>query len=90
MTSFIELATQLYDSVLKQHVRHTPVYRSSHLSDKYQQEIFVKLECLQETGSFKLRGALSKATRAIIENPNVQEFVTASGGNHGLGVAMVR
>ena len=41
-----------------------------------------KLEQLQVTGVFKIRGALN----ALLENRPVQ-VVTASGGNHGLGVA---
>ena len=46
--------------------------------------LMLKLECLQVTGSFKPRGALSKATTM---EPGVRGLVTASGGNHGLGVA---
>ena len=44
----------------------------------------LKLECLQVTGSFKPRGALSRATAGAGER---RGLVTASGGNHGLGVA---
>lgn len=46
--------------------------------------LMLKLECLQVTGSFKPRGALSKATTMA---PGTRGLVTASGGNHGLGVA---
>ncbi len=42
-----------------------------------------KLEYLQRTGSFKLRGALN----AVSSGTPPAEVVTASGGNHGLGVA---
>ncbi len=46
--------------------------------------LMLKLESLQVTGSFKPRGALSKATAMA---GGVRGLVTASGGNHGLGVA---
>jgi threonine dehydratase len=42
-----------------------------------------KLEQLQITGSFKLRGALN----ALLAGPAAGHVVTASGGNHGIGVA---
>jgi threonine dehydratase len=46
-------------------------------------EAWLKLEHLQHTGSFKFRGAVNK----IGLLPGDQEVVTASNGNHGLGVA---
>lgn len=46
--------------------------------------IFLKLETEQPTGSFKVRGALSN----LLRQPETRTgFVTASAGNHGLGVA---
>lgn len=45
--------------------------------------VVFKLEHLQRTGSFKLRGALN----ALLSGPAPQRVVTASGGNHGLAVA---
>jgi threonine dehydratase len=46
--------------------------------------IYLKLETLQPTGSFKVRGALA-ATAAYADVP--AGIVTASAGNHGLGIA---
>jgi threonine dehydratase len=46
-------------------------------------EIRCKLECAQPTGSFKVRGALA----ALAAYRGAERFVTASAGNHGLGVA---
>jgi threonine dehydratase len=43
----------------------------------------LKLEHLQRSGSFKLRGALN----ALLSGERPERVVTASGGNHGLGVA---
>lgn len=49
-------------------------------------ELFLKLECLQVTGSFKPRGAFSKLANLAPEQLG-RGLVTASGGNHGLAVA---
>lgn len=45
--------------------------------------VLLKLEHLQRSGSFKLRGALN----ALLSAPSGQHVVAASGGNHGLAVA---
>ena len=49
-------------------------------------EIWLKLECLQPIGSFKLRGALS-ALRAAASSELAGGVVTASAGNMAQGVA---
>jgi threonine dehydratase len=46
-----------------------------------------KLECWQPTGSFKVRGALN-AMAALSPDERRAGLVTASAGNHGLGVAL--
>jgi len=62
------------------YVRKTPVLTTS-VGDR---PVTFKLEHLQLTGSFKVRGALNAMLhRADASRP----VVTASGGNHGLGVA---
>ena len=65
-------------------VRRTPVLEASALREPPSPgPLFLKLECLQVTGSFKPRGALNKALG--LDAPG--GLTTASGGNHGLGVA---
>jgi threonine dehydratase len=49
-------------------------------------QVFVKLENLQVTGSFKVRGALAAVDAAHKNDPG-GAVITASAGNHGLGVA---
>jgi threonine dehydratase len=49
-------------------------------------DVLAKLESLQVTGSFKIRGALAAVDAAHREDPS-GAVVTASAGNHGLGVA---
>ncbi|NQV59300.1 MAG: pyridoxal-phosphate dependent enzyme [Alphaproteobacteria bacterium] len=46
----------------------------------------LKLECLQVSGSFKARGAMSRLT-TLDDAAKARGLITASGGNHGLGVA---
>jgi threonine dehydratase len=66
------------------HVRHTPVEFSPSLSDASGAEVYLKLENLQATGSFKLRGA----TNALLSlSPGAAGVVAASSGNHGMAVA---
>jgi threonine dehydratase len=51
-------------------------------------KLWLKLELLQATGSFKARGAVNKA-RALSPEELHRGLITASGGNHGLAVAYV-
>jgi threonine dehydratase len=71
---------------LAPHVRVTPLDFSPSLSKKSHHEIFLKLENWQSTGSFKIRGALNKML-TLSENEKRCGVITASAGNHGLGVA---
>lgn len=47
--------------------------------------LYLKLECLQVTGSFKPRGAFN----CVLQSENVPGLVTSSGGNHGIATAYV-
>lgn|SRR6185503_3511423 len=67
-------------------VRHTPLEHSRRLSAELGRDVFLKLECLQLTGSFKLRGAMSKLS-ALTEEERSRGVLTVSAGNHGLAVA---
>lgn len=67
-------------------VHRTPLERSLWLSDAVGGEVLLKLECYQPTGSFKVRGALS-AISQLSPDERARGVVTASAGNHGLGVA---
>ncbi|MEO9904398.1 threonine/serine dehydratase [Nisaea sp.] len=48
--------------------------------------LLLKLENLQPTGSFKVRGA-TNTVMSLTEEERARGLITASGGNHGLGVA---
>jgi threonine dehydratase len=64
----------------------TPCARSEVLSRQTGQSIFLKLENLQMTGSFKERGALSKISTLTPEEAS-RGVIAASAGNHAQGVA---
>lgn len=72
------------------HVRRTPLVRSDRLSDTAGGDVFLKLESLQVTNSFKARGALN-AVLALGERRRPADpfpcLVTASAGNHGRALA---
>ncbi|UVS81257.1 serine/threonine dehydratase [Actinokineospora sp. UTMC 2448] len=61
------------------YIRRTPILRA----EVDGRPVVFKLEHLQRTGSFKLRGALN----ALLGGPAPEHVVTASGGNHGVAVA---
>jgi threonine dehydratase len=67
-------------------VVRTPLERSVALSERCGTDVWLKFECFQATGSFKLRGALN-ALSLVGEHERRSGVVTASAGNHGLGVA---
>ena len=66
-------------------VRQTPFDRSAVLSDRTNMEVYLKAECLQHTGSFKLRGAYHKLASLSAEE-KANGVVTSSAGNHAQGV----
>jgi len=68
------------------YVRRTPVLRPASAKEPLPASVFLKLECLQVTGSFKARGAMNRVL-ATPRQALAGGIVTASGGNHGLAVA---
>ncbi|OLC56091.1 MAG: threonine ammonia-lyase [Chloroflexi bacterium 13_1_40CM_4_68_4] len=69
------------------HVRRTPTEHSPALSALAGCELYLKLENLQKTGAFKIRGALNKLL-SMDARVRARGVVTASAGNHGQGVAL--
>ena len=66
--------------------RVTPVYGSETLSLLAGREVVLKAENLQRTGSFKVRGAVTRIA-ALSEAERRAGVVAASAGNHGQAVA---
>lgn len=71
---------------LKSVVSPTPIVYSSSLSAIFGFESFLKLENLQKTGSFKVRGAYNKIA-SLSSDDRANGVITASSGNHAQGVA---
>ena len=80
--------SQIYEarSRIEPYIVRTPVLRL-HALDKYLGcQVYVKAECMQITGAFKLRGAMNKVL-SFSEEQLSKGIVAASSGNHGRGVA---
>ncbi len=68
------------------HVVRTPMLRNPHLDRLTGGTILLKPECLQKTGSFKLRGAMNAALQ-LAAGQRQAGVVTHSSGNHGQALA---
>ena len=71
------------ESLLRPHLAPVPLRRSFALRAA---NAFLKLECWQPTGSFKVRGALATMA-SLTPKERARGVVAASAGNHALGVA---
>ncbi len=71
---------------IRSYVRETPLEYSLALSQQYAAEVLLKLENLQHTGSFKVRGAMNKLL-SLTPEEQARGVVTASTGNHGAATA---
>ncbi|WP_435197522.1 threonine ammonia-lyase [Natronomonas sp. EA1] len=67
--------------------RHTPLDYSHTFSARTGAEVYLKLENLQRTGSFKIRGAANRLAQ-LTDEEREAGVVTASAGNHAQGVAL--
>jgi threonine dehydratase len=65
----------------------TPILSDERLSKEIGARAFLKAECLQRSGSFKVRGAYNKISR-LSKDEKKRGVVTASAGNHAQGVAL--
>jgi threonine dehydratase len=74
------------DAEFRPQVRETPLIPSVALGQDSGIRVLLKLENLQATGSFKLRGALNKVL-TVPEKQRQRGVVTASTGNHGAAVS---
>lgn len=75
---------EIYDARerLKGHIKETPVVYAPNLGE----DVYLKVEVLQDTGSFKLRGAYNKIATLTDEEAE-KGVVACSAGNHAQGVA---
>ncbi len=70
-------------SILEGNIEKTPIYTASRMNDN----LYIKMENLQKTGSFKLRGAFNKIAH-LTEEEAKRGVISCSAGNHAQGVAL--
>lgn len=70
----------------QEHLSPTPLEYSRYLSEKIEGEVWLKLDSLQRTGSFKFRGAVNKIL-SLTDTELDKGVVSASTGNYALAVA---
>jgi threonine dehydratase len=68
---------------IRRYVRHTPA-----LATDLDPALLLKPECLQVTGSFKVRGAFNAMLQIKERQPDVRGVVAVSSGNHAQAVAL--
>ncbi|MCU7757040.1 bifunctional threonine ammonia-lyase/L-serine ammonia-lyase TdcB (plasmid) [Bacillus cereus] len=73
--------------ILDVNARKTPLVKSFYLTSKTGGEIYLKLENMQLTGSFKFRGAFNKISQLTNEEKE-RGVIACSAGNHAQGVAL--
>jgi len=71
---------------IKPHVRRTPLIDSRLLTERLGTNVYLKLELLQKTGAFKVRGAFNKML-ALTTEQKKRGIVAVSAGNHAQAVA---
>jgi threonine dehydratase len=69
---------------IRNHIYQTPLIPARKAGQNHGATVLFKAENFQLTGSFKLRGAMSKMSAHTAEGP----LITASSGNHGIGAAL--
>ena len=72
--------------LLHSNIRKVDLIKSNTFSSICGNNIYLKLECLQKTGSFKVRGAITKINN-LPEDLKKNGVIAASAGNHAQGVA---
>jgi threonine dehydratase len=65
----------------------TPILADDKLSKEIGASVYLKAECLQKSGSFKIRGAYNKIHR-LSDDEKRRGVICASAGNHAQGVAL--
>ena len=72
---------------IRDQVKKTPLLRSRYLSGLTGSDVYLKLENLQVTNAFKIRGALNRLMKLSPEE-KARGIITASSGNHAQAVAV--
>lgn len=87
MSSVIFSDIQAAQQRIAPYVQTTPVITSSLLNRWLGHQVYFKAECFQQTGSFKLRGAVNTLLHAKEQGLEIRRVVASSSGNHAQAVA---
>ncbi|MHA2037848.1 MAG: threonine ammonia-lyase, partial [Promethearchaeota archaeon] len=82
----LEKIEEVYREI-KSFIRKTPLIHSAYLSELCNNKVYLKLENLQLTNAFKIRGALIRMLKLSSEEKS-RGVITASSGNHAQGIAL--
>jgi threonine dehydratase len=84
----VEAIREAYEAHLRPFVWHTPLFTSASIARKANcEQLYLKMENLQRTGSFKIRGATCRVAQMTVDERQ-RGVITASAGNHAQGVAL--
>ncbi|MFW9939537.1 MAG: threonine/serine dehydratase [Candidatus Thorarchaeota archaeon] len=72
---------------IKGYIRKTPLIHSAYFSELCHNNVYLKLENLQLTNAFKIRGALNRMLH-LSSQEKAKGIITASSGNHAQGIAL--
>lgn len=82
----LEDIKEAYDNIVDS-IKRTPITESIQLNEELNSNIYFKLENLQRTGSFKMRGAVNKIA-SLTDEERKRGIIASSAGNHAQGVAL--
>lgn len=71
---------------IRPHIFYTPYSHSALLSERFNCEVYLKLDNMQSTGSFKERGAANKLAQ-LTDEERARGVIAASAGNHAQAIA---
>ena len=85
--TFSYLSIQEAYNLINKRIIKTPLVSNDYINNLLNAEIYFKLENLQSTGSFKLRGATHKILKSL-NDIKAKGVVAYSSGNHAQAVAL--
>lgn len=88
-TKDIQQRSRMIQKKISSYIPPTPLIKSHYLSQKHSVPIYLKLENLNISGSFKVRGAAAALLSWNQDQLKKLGVVVASAGNHGQGVAYI-
>ncbi|MBS57053.1 MAG: hypothetical protein CMP16_04185 [Rickettsiales bacterium] len=86
MSDFSYLNIETAYEKIKHNLDKTPLITNDYINQLLEAKIYFKLENLQKTGSFKIRGATNKISQ-LSEEEKLRGLVAYSSGNHAQAVA---